>query len=147
MSKTRVLVTKINGYILISFGLMYIGAIGLYASLIPFSRTFSDATPPDVKHVIITHMVLTSLLGMLFVISFIASGIGVLRFKDWARKLSRVILVLNLFILIPVGPVEIEIGPARIVYILISIAIICLLSKRYVKDLFNKKDITHHNSL
>jgi hypothetical protein len=148
MSKTKVLVTKINGYILIAFGLMYIFALGFYfCALIPFNRIFSDATPTNVKHVIITHMILTSLIGMLFVVSFIASGIGVLRFREWARKVSIGTLLLHLLILAPVVRVQVKIEPMIILYVFISIAVICLLSKRYVKDLFNKNGITCDNSL
>ncbi len=135
MSKGKILLTRLCGYVLVFFGLMYLFALGFYAVL-PFDRIFSDATPTDVKHVIITHMILTSLIGMLFVVSFIASGIGVLRFREWARKVSIVTLLPHLLILAPVVRVQVKIEPMIILYVFISILIIYVLSKKSIRDVF-----------
>ena len=65
-------------------------------------------------------------------------GKGVLRLKEWARKLSLLTLGLFILIMIPVPHVNLQIVIVKIVFICISLSIIYLLSLKNVKKQFSK---------
>ena len=126
-------ITQLSGFILIIIGL-YNTISGLYLML-PLKHLLLNITDNT------THVGLYGLLTRLFLVIafsslFIFSGIGVLRLKEWARKLSLFTLGLNILFTIPVTHLNLQIVIMKIVVITISLSIIYLLLLKNVKKQF-----------
>lgn len=141
MFKRDHFISQLCGVILIVIGLLDIVSFSFHA-MVPIKHIFFKTTPDDIKHTVFLGLFVSSLIAISFSFSFIFSGIGVLRSKEWARKLSLWTLGLHILIVIPVAPGEINIGPAKIVLICISISIIYLLSKKSIKEQFKRNKVS-----
>lgn len=139
MFKRAHFISQLCGVILIVVGLFDIVSFSLNA-MIPIKYIFFSSTPDDIKHTISLGLLISSLIVVSFTFSFIFSGIGVLRLKEWARKLSLWTVGLHILIVIPIAPGKINIGLIKIVIIFISISIIYLLSKKSIKGQFKRNE-------
>jgi len=140
MFKRDHFISQLCGVILIVLGLFDIVSFSFHA-MIAIKHIFSNSTPDNIKHTISLGLFISSLIAVSFTFSFIFSGIGVLRFKEWARKLSLWTIGLHILIVIPIAPGKINIGLVKIVIICISISIIYLLSKKSIKEQFKRNKV------
>ena len=142
MLKRDYIISQLCGMVLIAIGVVGTLSIGFLA-ISSIKHIFFQSTPPDTKYAALLLMFSRFLIHFAFVFLFIVSGIGVLRFKEWARKVALITLVLYIsifiFFLIPFTPVT----PSSIYIVMvigmicISISIIYFLSKKSIKEEFN----------
>jgi polyferredoxin len=143
MHKRDYIISKLCGIILIAIGVVDspTPSVSLLA-IRSIKHIFFQGTPPDTKYAALLLMVPSFLIYFLFLFLFVMSGIGVLRFKEWARKLALVTLVLYisifLFFLIQFAAQAAPTGIYVVIgMICISISIIYFLSKKSIKKEFN----------
>ena len=130
-------ITQLSGFFLIIIGILNTISTSLYL-LLPIKQLLLNITEINKNHVGLFLLLTRSFLVIAFSFLFIFSGIGVLRLKEWARKLSLLTLGLFILIMIPVPHVNLQIVIVKIVFICISLSIIYLLSLKNVKKQFSK---------
>ena len=133
-------ISKLCGIALILIGMVYTVSLGFIA-VIMIPQFFVKSTPDNIRNIAFPILIIILLIFIAFAISFILSGVGVLRFKEWARKLSLWSLGLHIIFLIPVSVGTFRIGIEKIAIISVSISIFYLLFKRSIKEQFMKKGV------
>ena len=144
MLKRDYIISQLCGMVLIAIGAVGTLSIGFVATSW-IKHIFFRSTFPDPKYAALLFMASRFLIHFAFVFLFIVSGIGVLRFKEWARKVALVTLVLfiSMFCLI----LLVLLTTSNIYssnYIIMVIVIICIsisifyfLTKKSIKEQFN----------
>jgi len=144
MLKRDYIISQLCGMVLIAIGAVGTLSIG-FVAISSIKHIFFQSTSPDTKYAALLFMFSRFLIHFSFVVLFIVSGISVLRFKEWARKVALVTLVLyiSMFFLILFAPVTTSnIYSNRYIImvigiICISISIIYFLTKKSIKEEFN----------
>jgi hypothetical protein len=144
MLKRDYIISQLCGMVLIAIGVVGTLSIG-FVAISSIKHLFFQSTPLDTKYATLLLMFSRSLINFAFVFLFIVSGIGVLRFKEWARKVALVTLVLFismfcliLFVLVTTSNIYSSIYIIMVIGIIcISISIIYFLTKKSIKEQFN----------
>jgi hypothetical protein len=136
MFKRNHYIALLCGTILIGIGILDIVSF-IFPVVMLLKKTFSS-TSDDMRHIVMLFVYIGSLFAILFAFSFILSGIGIIRLKEWARKLALWTVGLHILIILPVAPGKIDIGIEKIIIICISIAIFYFLLKKSIKEQFEK---------
>ena len=144
MFKRDYIISQLCGMVLIAIGVVGTLSIG-FVAISSIKYIFFQSTPLDTKYATSLLMFSRFLINFSFVFLFIVSGIGVLRFKEWARKVALVTLVLFismlcliLFVLVTTNNIYSNIYIIMVIGIIcISISIIYFLTKKSIKEQFN----------